>query len=288
MNELAPHSLERLSFATHEEFMAFVSENGEMLKQIWLWHEGLGDREEPLQLPGLCDICGCSTTFAATPAKMPEGDRFNHRVAWWSGLVCGCGMNALNRAVFRAFLDGCREDDRIYHVGYRSAFRHWLSERLPNVVSSQYEEGRNPGEIENGIRYEDLTRLSFSDNEFDCVICLEVLEHISDYKAALREMARTLKPGGRALLSFPWLGGNHYDHLVRAEQLPDGSIRHFHPPEYHQDPDRPEGILSFRSFGWKILDEIRNIGFTTAVARFVFSPLHGQMTLHNPVVVATR
>ena len=39
--------------------------------------------------------------------------------------------------------------------------------------------------------------------------------------------------------------------------LPDGSIHHLKPPEYHADTDSDVGILSFRSFGWKILDEIR-------------------------------
>jgi SAM-dependent methyltransferase len=190
--------------------------------------------------------------------------------------------------MLRVFIDGWSDGDRIYHVGYHSLFRSWLSERFDNLVASQYEEGRKPGEIESGIGYEDLTQLSFPDDEFDCIVCMEILEHIPDYQAALREMARTLKPGGRALLSFPWLGGDHYGHLIRAEMLTDGSINHILPPEYHGDPAKGEGILSFRAFGWKILDELRHAGFTGASAKFVFGPLHGYMTLLDPVIVAIR
>lgn len=277
-----------LSFNSHEEFRAYVRANSKMLQQIWAWHEALGNRAGQLRLPGICDICECPTIFTATPREMPEGDRFGFRVAWWSSLPCDCKMTTLDRAVLRVLLDGCGKEDRIYHVGHYSQFRGWLSERMPNIVSGQYEEGRQPGEIENGVRYEDLTRLSFPDHEFDCIICMEVLEHIPDYMAGLREMARTLKPGGRALFSFPWLGGEHYEHFIRAVRLPDGSINHLHAPEYHGDPAKPGGVLSYRSFGWKILDEIREAGFTRVSAKFLFEPLRGHMTLLNPVIVAMR
>jgi len=101
-------------------------------------------------------------------------------------------------------------------------------------------------------------------------------------------MARVLKPGGRTILTFPWMGGNYYDHLVRAEVLPDGSINHILPPEYHGDPASADGILSFRAFGWKVLDEIRESGFSRASAIFMFAPLHGYMTLITPVIVGVR
>jgi len=288
MGPAIPHNLLRMSFEHHEEFLAYVRDNSKLLETIWLWHETLGNRDEPIQLPGLCDICECSVTFTCKPSKMSEGDRFAFRVSWWSNLVCDCKMTTLDRAVLRVLLDGAGPQDRVYHVGHRSRFRQWLSERMENLVSSEHEEGRRSGEVENGIRYEDLTALSFSDNEFDCIICMEVLEHVPDYRAGLREMARTLKPGGRVLLSFPWLGGEHYAHLIRAELLPDGSINHIHPPEYHGDPAKEGGILSFRSFGWKILDEVRDAGFARARATFLFGPLHGYMTLLTPVVIGVR
>jgi SAM-dependent methyltransferase len=38
---------------------------------------------------------------------------------------------------------------------------------------------------------------------FDAVVCTEVLEHVPDYRLAMREIARALKPGGRACISVP-------------------------------------------------------------------------------------
>ena len=49
----------------------------------------------------------------------------------------------------------------------------------------------------------DLTSLPFDADTFDLVFCLEVLEHVGDDRAAVREIARVLKPGGRFVVSVP-------------------------------------------------------------------------------------
>jgi cyclopropane fatty-acyl-phospholipid synthase-like methyltransferase len=38
---------------------------------------------------------------------------------------------------------------------------------------------------------------------FDSVICIEVLEHVPDYRRAMSEVVRALKPGGRACIAVP-------------------------------------------------------------------------------------
>ena len=49
----------------------------------------------------------------------------------------------------------------------------------------------------------DGTMLPFKANVFSHSICSEVLEHIRDDRAAIREMARVMKPEGRLVITFP-------------------------------------------------------------------------------------
>ncbi len=49
-----------------------------------------------------------------------------------------------------------------------------------------------------------LTNLPFVDNSYDLTICSEVIEHIPEHITAIRELARTLKPGGLLILSVPY------------------------------------------------------------------------------------
>jgi ubiquinone/menaquinone biosynthesis C-methylase UbiE len=49
----------------------------------------------------------------------------------------------------------------------------------------------------------DATRLSFADASFDKVFASEVIEHIPDWPAAIREMARVLRPGGTVAITTP-------------------------------------------------------------------------------------
>jgi SAM-dependent methyltransferase len=53
----------------------------------------------------------------------------------------------------------------------------------------------------------DICAIPVPDESFDVILCTEVLEHVPEPIAAVRELARILVPGGRLLLSAP-LGSN--------------------------------------------------------------------------------
>ncbi len=56
----------------------------------------------------------------------------------------------------------------------------------------------------------DAQNLPFCDDVFDKIVCTEVLEHIPDDKAGIRELVRVLKPGGLIAISVP----NYWPEIV--------------------------------------------------------------------------
>lgn len=55
----------------------------------------------------------------------------------------------------------------------------------------------------------DIKRLPFKNGAFDAAVCRAVLQHLDQPQAALGEISRVLKPGGRFVLFMPvfsWLG----------------------------------------------------------------------------------
>jgi len=58
----------------------------------------------------------------------------------------------------------------------------------------------NPSLITRG----DAQTMEFSSESFDSAVCLEVLEHLPDYRRALNEVSRVLRPGGTVFVSVPF------------------------------------------------------------------------------------
>jgi len=75
--------------------------------------------------------------------------------------------------------------------------------------------------------------LPFPDGRFDKVICSEVMEHVHDYEAAARELARVTKVGGRVAVTIPTQTSEHLYLRMGDEyfESPGGHIRIFKPRE---------------------------------------------------------
>ncbi|HEY7930751.1 MAG TPA: class I SAM-dependent methyltransferase [Acidimicrobiales bacterium] len=73
----------------------------------------------------------------------------------------------------------------------------------------------------------DALALPFADGTFDRVICSEVLEHIPDDVAAMRELSRVLRPGGTMAVTVPRFGPELVNWALSDEyhNVPGGHVR---------------------------------------------------------------
>jgi SAM-dependent methyltransferase len=83
------------------------------------------------------------------------------------------------------------------------------------------------------VRVASVERLPYADGEFDVVFSHEVLEHVPDDRAAVREACRVLRPGGHMAVFAPnrgypfethgffWRGRYHFGNIPLVNYLPD-------------------------------------------------------------------
>lgn len=285
-----PWALKRLAFASMEAFDACLDEHRQMFNASFQHIQTMLSAlpEGPpghVRIAGVCDLCAARTVFTVPFSRSETGEQvFRLRDARCSG----CGLPQRKRHITRALMDDFagRQPD-IYIAEQVTPHYRYLAKRFPGLVGSEYvgPDIASGTEVDE-VRHEDMTRLSFADASFDVVITSEVLEHIPDWRAALAECARVLRPGGRAYMTFPFLR-NSATTRVRAV-IENGEIRHLMPPQYHGDPVRKDGILCFQEFGWDVLDAFRMAGFGEAWAEFAFGPLHGHFGFGSPLIIGTK
>jgi SAM-dependent methyltransferase len=74
------------------------------------------------------------------------------------------------------------------------------------LFGAMKEAGEVPAGAQADIKQGDALALPFPDGEFDRVVAAEVLEHIPDDTAAIKELVRVLRPGGTMAVTVPrWL-----------------------------------------------------------------------------------
>ena len=77
----------------------------------------------------------------------------------------------------------------------------------------------------------DAFHLPFADASFDRIICSEVMEHVHDYRGALRELFRVAAPGAKVAITIPTATSEHLYLRLGDEyfESPGGHIRIFRP-----------------------------------------------------------
>lgn len=102
----------------------------------------------------------------------------------------------------------------------------------------------------------DLTALPYPDASFDAMLCVAVLEHITDDRQAMREMFRVLKPGGWAIVHVPLEPDRAHTDEDYAITTPEGRRQHFGQADH------------VRLYGQDVADRLRAAGFTVEVVDY--------------------
>ena len=178
--------------------------------------------------------------------------------------------------------------DKIYIMEQKTSTYRYLKQSYHGLVGSEYL-GDNllPGQLINGIRHEDATNLSFSDESISHILSFDVFEHVPAYLDAFRECYRVLKPGGCLLWSVP-MARRRQENTIRATLNDDGSINHILEPEYHGNPVNKDGILCFYHFGWQMLQDVRDLGFSDVYATLFWSKEFGYLGDESALFIARK
>ncbi len=236
----------------------------------------LATDDQPFTYPGYCCVCCDQSIFEVTYLYAYQCDDNGKLIPnWRESLVCKkCGMNNRIRAIADLLMNKVNfgSNELIYATEELTIFYQWLKQKFTNVIGSEFlGDDKVPGKTYNNLRHEDITRLSFSDSSVDAILSFEVLEHVPDTDASIREFLRVLREGGFALISVPFVS-NNYETIVRATVSPDGTINHILEPEYHGNPTNPdEGSLCFYHFGWDLVDKFKLAGASDAAVISYYS-----------------
>ena len=221
----------------------------------------------------VCNVCGTAGGVGADERRLrgvlagaEEDPAVDVHAAFREGLPCaGCGAISRDRCLILALggilgrpppLCGwsAQPELRVFEgTAYRGHPRY-MGELFDYFPAGYDPEALAAGTID-GRRHADLQSLPYPDDFFDVLISSEVLEHVRLHRPVLREMHRTLRPGGLLLLQVPYV---HEWPATSVLVHPHGDADVFlYPPLYHA-----EDTLVYRVYGRDLLSALAAEGLS--------------------------
>lgn len=221
-------------------------------------------------LEGVCSICGTKGIFDRGAAHSTReafpcpSCRGSLRYRDQAQILVDEYGNGLHLGLSQVARAGLLANLSIYEVGIQGPFKRILSP-YTNYINSYYWEDTPPGHYRDGVRCEDLTRLTFDRESFDLVITSDVMNHVLDPERAFAEIFRVLKPGGMHVFTIPTAWPIPPESTSRA-RLSGGKIEHLLPARYHRAGDGSQSLV-VTDFGATLPQTLATMGYRTQVVR---------------------
>jgi len=145
--------------------------------------------------------------YTFTPPPTPSFAR------WRALYKAHPGLSCLRVLEYEAVGNLAITGDVLDYGGGKAAPYTELLPEASSVLSANIDPGIEPTHL-----VEPGDPLPFDDSQFDHVVCFNTLEHIYDPYTSMEEIFRVLKPGGRAIITVPWIFRihGHPDDYTRA------------------------------------------------------------------------
>jgi SAM-dependent methyltransferase len=216
---------------------------------------------------GFCSVCNRRTVFLITDAlqsirnnavciRCKSCSRNRHLALKILDRYADLGISSL--ADFRE-----RQEIVVLNTSSRSPIAKALG-KGKNIFNTEYYEDVPPGECKNGVRCENLERLTFADESIDLAITEDVFEHVRELEKGFAELARVLKKGMYHLFTVPYFFDLPTAPLFKKQGEVYEPISL--PVEYHGDFIR-EKIPVYHRLGYDIFPILEKIGFETRLVR---------------------
>jgi hypothetical protein len=189
------------------------------------------------EIEGYCPVCESKSTFRAERDDPIDERWYAH---WFRGaLRCEKCRSAPRERALADTLNRLAPDWRklaLHESSPSGILSTKLARECPGYVETQFDPAGVPGTKPPGKRWrnENLENQTFGDGVFDIVITQDVFEHLFRPGQAAREIARTLKLGGLALMTVPVMLVQGQSR--RRSSLIDGKVVHHLPEQYHGNP----------------------------------------------------
>ena len=200
------------------------------------------------KLPFYCPCCGVHFNEFMDGDYTDSPEYFNPEryVGLDQKVVCPC-CGSLNRHRILALWMEAHIDElrgkKILHFAQEHSLQMWMAK---NGISATTADLYAPADLQL-----DIEDTKLPDESYDVIICNHVLEHVSDFRKALRELHRIVVPDGMIIISFPTdtkLETVYEDASITDEE---GRIKHFGQSDHLRVFGRDSASM-LASFGFEV------------------------------------